>query len=180
MRHARRRSERGQVARQLLVNRTMPHNPNRRQGGVTLIEVMTTVAVVIVLATVASGPFGTALGAMRMRSATSDLINDLVYARSEALKRGLPVAITPTSPGWSSGWRVGVVSGTEVLGTRSAVGAGIGFTTSPSSVTFDASGRLTGATSAVRFGLAASGGANRCVSIDPSGRPKSSKSACPA
>lgn len=155
-----------------------PSNRNF-QKGVTLIEVVTTMAIAIVLATVATAPFGQMLGAMRMRSATSDIVNDLIFARSEALKRGQLVAITPSSDSWNSGWRITAVASNEVLGTRNPLGGGVNFSSSPAAVTFDSSGRLSGATSVVRFGLSSGGNNSRCVSLDPSGRPKSTKAACP-
>lgn len=150
------------------------------QNGVTLIEVLTTMAIVIVLAVVATAPFGQVLGAMRMRSATSDVISDLVLARSEALKRGQLVSVTPVSSSWLNGWQVVVDSSGEVLGNRGPLGKGVNFTVNPANVTFDASGRLSAASAVVRFGLTSGSVSARCVSIDPSGRPKSAKAGCPA
>lgn len=136
-------------------------------------------AIAVVLATVAAAPFGDALASMRMRSATADVVSDLVLARSEALKRGETVSLRPKQSAWTNGWEVVVVSTGEVLGNRNPLGKGVSFASNPTEITFGASGRLDGVSSAARFSLVGGQGSARCVSVDPSGRPKSSKSACP-
>ena len=63
---------------------------------------------------------------------------------------------------------------------RATAGNGVLFTTAPGTVTFDLNGRLGTITTPVRFELSDGASRNRCISLDPSGRPKSSLAACPS
>lgn len=152
--------------------------------GFTLIELMVAVAVLAVIVSLASPSFRTLLEAQRMRSAAFDLMADITLARSEALKRGetsTPVTLTrdaSNSTGrWDSGWSV--TAGAEVLSRKNPVGSGVTIN-GPATVTFDRNGRASNLTNVARFAFTSSSAANkRCISIDPSGRPKISTSACP-
>ncbi len=148
--------------------------------GFTLIELMVTVAVLAILMAVATPSFTDILVSMRMRAAAYDLVGDLVLARSEALKRGTNVTITPAATGWTGGWTVtSAVVGADPVSKRNAVGSGVVFASSPNTVVFDKNGRIADAVNVIRFSLAQGGTNKRCISLDPSGRPKSSNTACP-
>lgn len=149
-------------------------------AGFTLIELVVTVAILAILASLAAPSFREILTAQRVRSTAYGIVSDLTLARSEALKRGADVTLTPAiSTNWASGWNVKVVSTTEVLSAQGGVGTGVVFTTSPASVTFDRNGRINSAT-IVRFQLSDASARKRCISLDPSGRPKSVSTECPA
>lgn len=156
--------------------------PLARQAsrGVTLIELMITVAVLAVLMSIAAPSFREIMESQRMRAAAFDLMADLTLARNEALKRGsspAPVTLSPASAGWVEGWNLTV--GTEVLSQRNKVGAGVTLS-GPVTLTFDRNGRVSSTTDVTRFALTnTSGNRKRCISLDPSGRPKSSTAACP-
>ena len=147
--------------------------------GFTLIELLVTMAVLVVVLSLAAPSFRAILEAQRMRAAAFDLMADLTLARSEALKRGqtlTPVTLAPTSGSWAAGWRV--MAGTEVVSTKNTVGSGVSIT-GPTSIVFDRNGRVSNATGVVKFALADSSAARkRCISLDPSGRPKSSTVEC--
>ncbi|PJI95763.1 type IV fimbrial biogenesis protein FimT [Acidovorax sp. 69] len=151
--------------------------------GFTLIELMVTVALLAVLLSLAAPSFQALLETQRMRAAAFDLMADLTLARNEALKRGdlaNPVTLRPTSGDathWESGWSVMV--GTEVVSRKNSLGNGVTFT-GPALVTFDRNGRVSSATTVARFALVnSSANRSRCISLDPSGRPKSATTACP-
>lgn len=139
---------------------------------------MVTVAVMAVLASLSTPSFQQLLAAQRVRTTGYNLVGDLVLARSEAVKRGEDVTMTPVSSDWTQGWSVNVASSAEVLSGQGRVGNGVQFTSSPASITFDRNGRTT-ASSVVRIGLNDGAANNRCISLDPSGRPKSAKTVCP-
>jgi type IV fimbrial biogenesis protein FimT len=156
---------------------TLKHNFIK---GFTLVELMVTVSVLSILVAIAAPSFTDILVSMRMRSAAYDLVSDLVLARSEALKRGTDVTITPAATGWAGGWTVtSAVVDADPVSTRSALGAGVVFESSSNTVVFDKNGRIANAVNVTRFSLAQGSTNKRCISLDPSGRPKSSKSACP-
>lgn len=160
----------------------MHTSPQRVALGFTLIELMVTVAVLAVIAALATPSFRSILEAQRMRAAAFDLMADLTLARSEALKRGVvanPVTLRPASGDaahWESGWSVTV--GAEVVSRKNPVGQGVKLT-GPALVAFDRNGRVSSTTTVAKFALADSTDTRkRCISLDPSGRPKSSTAGC--
>lgn len=156
----------------------MKNSTQNRTRGFTLIELMVTVAVLAVMASLAAPSFRELLAAQRVRATGYNIVGDLVLARSEAVKRGENVTVTPVSTEWINGWSVNVASTAEVLSGQGSVGSGVQFTTSPASITFDRNGR-TSVSTVVRFGLSDGGARKRCISLDPSGRPKSANTECP-
>lgn len=77
--------------------------------GFTLSELMTTLAVMGVLATVAIPSFISLIAENRLTTNANQLISALAFARSEALKRGIQVTIKrkETIPKvWENGWDI--------------------------------------------------------------------------
>jgi len=82
-----------------------------RVRGVTLFELLVTIAIVAILASLALPNFRQFMMQMNVTSNTNNLIGALNLARSEAVKRGLPVAVVAnagaTATNWgNSGWNV--------------------------------------------------------------------------
>ena len=89
-----------------------------RQRGFTLVELIITVVVAGVLASIAIPSFNNFVREERITSLANELLTSLVYARTEAIKRNRrvtmckstnPTAAEPTcntaaSPGWNTGW----------------------------------------------------------------------------
>ncbi|MEK9802387.1 MAG: GspH/FimT family pseudopilin [Curvibacter sp.] len=150
----------------------------RRARGFTLIELMTVVVILTVLTLVAAPGLQSLISGQRARSAAHDLISDLILARSEAVKRNRDVVLAPVTE-WSAGWRVQTASTAELIGQRNPVGGEVRITRSPAQVTYDASGRLSGAAATVRFEVFDGRQNYRCISIDPSGQPSTQTKACP-
>ncbi len=152
----------------------------RIQAGFTLVELLITVTILAITLGLAIPSFRDLMVAQRMRSVAYDMTSDLVLARSEAVKRGENITVAPDAGGWQSGWSVRAPASGTVVTSRSAAGNGVLFTTAPGTVTFDLNGRLGTITTPVRFELSDGASRNRCISLDPSGRPKSSLAACPS
>lgn len=155
------------------------HRLPRRTRGFTLVEAMTVLAILAILTGLSSASFVWLNQTTTIRGAAFDLVADLDYARSEAVKRNLDVTVQPVNADWAQGWQV--VVGNEVLRTRAALGTQIGFAAAPNTLTFDGGGRASLAT--VRnFQICPPNGsvAGRVIRIDPSGLSRSTKSACQA
>jgi type IV fimbrial biogenesis protein FimT len=76
-----------------------------RERGLTLIELMVTVAVMAIALTIAAPSFSTLLAANRITRQTSDFIGVLNLARSEAVRRAQPVTLLATDTNtYSLGW----------------------------------------------------------------------------
>lgn len=147
--------------------------------GFTLIELVTVVALLGLLASLAAPGMRSLIQAQRLRSASYDLTADLILARSEALKRGTDVELVPTGGDWKSGWTVQVASPVVQLAQHGALGNGIAASSDPvGNVTFNASGRVTSSAAMVSFSLSNEIGGIRCVRLDLSGRPKSIPTSC--
>jgi len=81
-----------------------------RRGGFTAIEMMTTLAVVLVLLVIGTLSFSGALKSNRLYSIQGELAASLALARSESSLRGVPVVLvgltSVTGNEFGGGWRV--------------------------------------------------------------------------
>lgn len=87
----------------------------RPARGVTLIELLVTLAVAVILMTIAVPSFQDAIVRNRLTTSTNDFVGTINYARAEAIKRGQSVTICKSSTGsactttgsqWENGWIV--------------------------------------------------------------------------
>lgn len=173
--------------------------------GVTLIELMVTVAIVSILAAIAVPGFQSLANRGRAEALTNELVAALNLARSDAVKRGVNVTVCPSANagaanptcasagGWEQGWLVftdgntrGTVDGTDVAlrikqanGGAASVAGGANF---GRFVTYRANGVSLGANGpAGTFTICAggSGGVQRQVIINTTGRIRVAKGTCP-
>jgi type IV fimbrial biogenesis protein FimT len=144
--------------------------PFRAARGLTLIELMVTLAVAIVLLAIGIPAFQGVIANSRAASFSNGLVSVFTLARTEAMGRGLPVSVCPknaadrsgqamsttcgTSANWANGWLVftdpdgiGVFgSGEELIrnfrtpGRPAAVSAKYANGDNVASVRFDSSG----------------------------------------
>src|SRR2546422_3565853 len=91
----------------------MNARPQKGQFGFTLGELLTTVAVVTILAAIAQPSYRTIIRTARLTTQIYDFNAALNLARSEAVKRGIPVTVCPSTnqancgasgTQWESGW----------------------------------------------------------------------------
>ena len=165
--------------------------------GFTLIEFLVTLVVAAILTFVAVPGFYSVMQNNRVVSTTNKLSASFNFARTEAIRLGVPVSVCPaadaslTSCGgagdWVKGWVVfkdadgnnAVDSTNNLLKVSEALPSGLSATTTGNIVSYDASGFLR--SSAFNLTLTASSwtGKNaRVLSISPSGRLAISYTSC--
>lgn len=151
----------------------------RPARGFTLPELLAVVAITAIMATVAAPSLSELVASQRAKGAATDIFTALLRTRSEALKRNTEVSLVPKTAGtWGAGWSVAHprVATVMLLDHGAVTGATI---SGPASVAYLPNGRIRGAV-APNFDVQV-GGANqrRCISVDLSGRPFQSPTACP-
>ena len=155
------------------------------QQGFTLIELMVTLTITAVLLGIGVPSFRSMIENNRITAATNDLVNALQLARSEAIKRGIPVVLcassdqascsTATPAVWINGWvaRSQAVATDPPFRVWPTVRAGIAIT-SPGTVEFNG----LGAASAVRCFNVTLGSLKRSVNVGAAGRIASAAALC--
>jgi len=152
----------------------------RALGGFTLVELLVVMVVLAVGAVIAAPQLSQTLRIQRARAATTDLTSSLLLARSEAIKRRDQVRIAPQTPGdWTTGWRVAAATSGNQLDRKDPLGEGIEVARAPATIVYERTGRLS-TPGLVRVQVSDVGhGGPRCITIDPSGLPRSSLGSCP-
>lgn len=154
------------------------HQRARRRGGFTLIELMVTVAMVAIFATLAAPAFREMIAAQRLRAAASAFTESLRIARSESVKRNTSVGFTLTADGLAKdGWNIVLAADDTVLHSKSAVPT-VSLESGGGTFRFNAYGRMeAGGASQVELAVAGTQLVS-CVEVSLSGRPDVSDGAC--
>ena len=94
-----------------------------RQLGMTMVELLVTISIAAVLATIAAPSMVSTMNDIRQKSAANLIASDLNFARGEAIKRNMRVLICATnaggtgcettSPSWLAGWVVCIDSDSD-------------------------------------------------------------------
>jgi type IV fimbrial biogenesis protein FimT len=163
-----------------------------RQGGFTIIELMITVVLLAILASLAAPSFTSMIVTTRISGQVNDLVGSINLARSEAVKRNNGVTICQSSDGstcggetgWSTGWIVfsdpdvdaAVASPTDIVRVFPAMSSNTTavFDGSASSITFIGLGRPLGTFTGTFVKICPPQGGDYCryICINSQGRPR--------
>lgn len=145
---------------------------NTINGGFTLVELLITMVIAVILATVAVPSFSSYIDNQRVRAGAQDLYSALQYARSEAVKRNADVVVASTdwaADGWSVSADGNVIRQHEGLDGLTVVNS------SSDRLVFESNGRLA-AKGSQRIELCDTAREGRVskrrVEIGPSGQPR--------
>lgn len=130
-----------------------------------------TVAIMAILVAIAVPSFKDMILGVRVRTAASDLLQAVMLARSEAIKRAANVEVVPATGGWTQGWTI--VTGGTTLETHEAPANVTINANTTGNITFRLDGRVSTnvRTLTVYTTESSSTIAARCIMIDASGRP---------
>lgn len=164
----------------------------KRNHGFTLVELMVTVIVIAIVATVAVPNFARVIESTRLTGYSSELVSALNVARSEAIKRGGRVGVCASSDeatcsgsdDWSNGWIVYVDDGSgnvaDVLRVRQAFDGEISIDgqAGASSVTYRDTGSVLDVIGIDIDIPSCDGATARTVSVNLAGRPEVTQGNC--
>nr|WP_280818838.1 GspH/FimT family pseudopilin [Thiorhodococcus minor] len=99
---------------------TACERPHRRQAGLTLLELITVVAILALLMGVAVPSMHEMLDRNRLKAAAQAVAEDLQWARSEAIKRNRPIALSLHPSTWCYGVTLASDLGCDCRGDQDA------------------------------------------------------------
>jgi len=153
---------------------TVTNCSRRSSAGFTMVELLITIAIATVLATLAIPSFAGLIANQRAKTAASELFASFLTARSDAIVRNANVTVSPLAGGWDrGGWQI-LDPANNVLDSHGAVaGVTIALLPAGSIVTFRPSGRvLTGSTTSFVVSTVSGSTTNyQCISLNLNGRP---------
>lgn len=100
----------------------MNNKNNKKTQGFTLLELLVTVAVVVILATVGVPAFRTTIANSRIESTSNTLRNSFVTARNKAIETASRVTVAPVTSGDWGSWKIGSGQAQSAMGSTVVTG----------------------------------------------------------
>lgn len=153
----------------------------RRQSGVTLVELLVTLAVIAILVGVVFPGFRGLMDRNSMTTTANALVMAVSFARSEALRGAGPVLVRARGSDWEGGWEV-VAPGGNVVRVFEPIPGALTLTAPVTELAFNNQGLLQDGTPR-ELTLCLPGDSGVRISVAATGRPSTSAldaTACPA
>lgn len=141
-----------------------------KEAGLTLVELLITIAILGILASLAVPSFREFIAGQRIRTATFDIMAMYTLARSEAIKRNVNVNVYQGA----SGFTVLPTGASIVLKLEKPAGVTL---SGGGNVQYNPNGRLNASFTPLQISSTSSSTV-RCIRIDLSGRPNTKNTAC--
>lgn len=165
-------------------------------SGFSLVELITAMTVLGILLAIAVPSFTNIIRANQIAAASNTLVSALALARSEAVKRGIPVSVCSAqnsttcaaAANWGNGWiaftddfgAFGTIDASDaILQTWPAPSPGINIASANPEVTFARTGRAEFARSFAVTKTGCGADQRRDITVDLSGRVAIARSNCP-
>ncbi|WP_347453514.1 GspH/FimT family pseudopilin [Acinetobacter thermotolerans] len=137
----------------------------RRQNGFTLIELMVTIGVLAIVATLAAPSFGNLMNQQNLKKSTNELIGVLQQARSKAVLERRDIKVELQSAETTT-----LVANTETTLNWMPYGSTILISGSDNEITYGFNGGVVGATTDTTFTLCSnSGGTSQTITVSKMG-----------
>ncbi|HUS25720.1 MAG TPA: GspH/FimT family pseudopilin [Candidatus Binatia bacterium] len=157
----------------------MRHGSPRRSRGFSLIELITVVVMIGIFTAMAIPGFTYLTRITRVKGAATTVYLSLLKARSEAVKRGSAVTLTPVGGNWAAGWTMTDSAARTLLQQEAFTGLTLA---GPATVVYLSSGRIQGgAVLAFSVSSTQTSGSKtvaRCVTASTNGSPYVKDAVC--
>lgn len=115
----------------------------RNKRGFTIIELLTTIALLAVISAIAVPSIGNLMRSNKLTAVSNDLYSSIAIARSEAIKRKENVTLEPVGDNWANGWTVSAAGNNIDTSKAIAKGFKASSKSDKGSVTFGPTGYAT-------------------------------------
>lgn len=166
-----------------------------RNCGLTMIELLITIAVLTILTAIALPTLSGVMGSYRADAAAQEIKAGLDFARSEAIKRSTTSQICTSSNGgtctsgslnWASGWLIWtdadgdtILDSDEITQVAGAISSSLTFNSTVGAITFQSLGQVLATGTSISFTVThTSSGVRRHVCVSSAGSSKVQTADC--